>query len=65
MPLERWRPGQQIRDRFRIALPGGMPPGLYTLYLGAFRGDQRLPVTPVALGDGRDRLRLFQIVVQP
>jgi hypothetical protein len=65
MPLERWRPGQQIRDRFQITVPGGMPPGLYTLYLGAFRANQRLPVTPAALADGRDRLRLFQLAVHP
>jgi hypothetical protein len=63
MPLDRWRPGQQIRDRFQIALPVGMPPGLYTLYLGAFRANQRLPVSPPAFGDGRDRLRLLQIAV--
>jgi hypothetical protein len=65
MPLERWRPGQQIRDRFQITLPVGSPPGLYTLYLGAFRANERLPVTPPALADGRDRLRLFQITVRP
>ena len=65
MPLERWRPGQEIRDRFQISLPAGSPPGLYTLYLGAFRAGERLPVTPPALADGRDRLRLFQITVRP
>ena len=65
MPLERWRPGQQLRDRFQITLPAGSPPGLYTLYLGAFRAGERLPVTPPALADGRDRLRLFQITVRP
>jgi|GEM_PF-369799 len=65
MPIERWRPGQQIRDRFQITLPVGTPPGLYTLYLGAFRGNQRLSVRPPALADGRERLRLFQIVVRP
>jgi choline-sulfatase len=65
MPLERWRPGQQLRDRFRIALPVGTPPGVYTLYLGAFRAGERLPVSPPALADGRDRLRLFQVTVHP
>jgi arylsulfatase A-like enzyme len=65
MPLERWRPGQQLRDRFRIALPVGTPPGVYALYLGAFRAGERLPVSPPALADGRDRLRLFQVTVHP
>jgi arylsulfatase A-like enzyme len=65
MPLERWRPGQQIRDRFKIALPVGAPPGAYTLYLGAFHGAERLPVAPAALSDGHDRLRVFQLPVGP
>jgi hypothetical protein len=65
MPLERWRPGQQIRDRFPIALPAGTPPGLYTLYLGATAAGERLPVTPPALADARNRLRLLQFMVRP
>jgi arylsulfatase A-like enzyme len=64
MPLERWRPGQQIRDTHRVGLPPGTPPGVYTLYLGAFRGADRLPVTPRALSDGRDRLRVGAFIVQ-
>jgi arylsulfatase A-like enzyme len=65
MPLERWRPGQQIRDRFKIPLPPGTPPGLYTLYLGAYHAAERLPVTPPALADARNRLRLLQFTVRP
>ncbi|HEY4393825.1 MAG TPA: hypothetical protein VGP64_07180, partial [Polyangia bacterium] len=65
MPLERWRPGQQIRDRFKIPLPAGAPPGVYTLYLGAYHGAERLPVTPPALADARHRLRLLQFTVRP
>jgi hypothetical protein len=64
MPLDRWRPGQQIRDLQRIAIPRTSPPGVYTLYLGAFRGAERLPVTPRALSDGRDRLRVATFVVR-
>src|SRR4029453_7049015 len=30
MPLERWRPGQTIRDSQRIAMPAGSNPGTYT-----------------------------------
>jgi hypothetical protein len=64
MPLERWRPGQQIRDRLRIVLPPTMPPGNYTLYVGAYRPPaERLPVRPPALSDGQNRLRLLTITV--
>jgi hypothetical protein len=65
MPLERWRPGQQIRDRQRIGIPLGAAPGLYTLYVGAFRADRRMPATPAALTDGKDRLRLLSFTVLP
>ena len=65
MPIERWRPGQALRDRQRIPIPPGTPRGTYTLYLGAFRGAERLPVTPAALNDGNNRLRLLSFVVSP
>ena len=65
MPPERWRPGQVLRDHQRIAIPPGTPPGTYTLYVGAYRGAQRLPVTPAALNDGGDRLRLLSFTVTP
>ena len=61
MPLERWRPGQRIRDQQRIPIFAGAPPGVYTMYVGAFRGDQRLPVDPPALSDGKDRLGCSQL----
>jgi arylsulfatase A-like enzyme len=58
MPLSRWRPGQSIRDTQRIPMPPGGPRGTYTLYLGAYRGAEHLPVTPKALVDPAGRLRL-------
>jgi arylsulfatase A-like enzyme len=64
LPVDRWRPGQQIRDRQRIAVPPGTPPGSYTLYVGAFRGGARMPVTPAASSDGKDRLRVLTLVVR-
>jgi arylsulfatase A-like enzyme len=64
LPVERWRPGQRIRDRQRIAIPPGTPPGLYTLSFGAFRAGGRLPVLPRSLTDGHDRLRLGSFVVR-
>jgi arylsulfatase A-like enzyme len=63
MPLERWRPGQQIRDAQRISVPPETPAGSYTLYLGAFRRGDRMRVTPAPLTDGKDRLRVFTFVV--
>jgi hypothetical protein len=64
-PLERWRPGQSIRDRLPITFTGAMPPGTYTVFVGLFKGNERAKVTPASASDGHDRLRLATIVVQP
>jgi len=63
-PVERWRPGQRIRDRQHIAFPSTIPPGTYTLSLGFYRRNERMPVTPPQLGDGSNRLRVATITVQ-
>jgi hypothetical protein len=65
MPLERWRPGQTIRDGQRLAMPAGSSPGTYTLYLGLYRGADRMPVTPPSLSDGAKRLRVLSFAVTP
>jgi choline-sulfatase len=64
MPLERWRPGQNIRDTQHIFMPPGSPRGTYTLYMGAFRGSAHLTATPKALTDGVGRLRVGTFVVR-
>jgi choline-sulfatase len=64
MPLSRWRSGQTIRDTWRIPIPPGGPRGTYTLYIGAFRAAQHLPVTPKTLADAAGRLRLGTFVVR-
>jgi arylsulfatase A-like enzyme len=63
-PMERWRPGQHIRDRLPITFTASMPPGTYSVYVGLFKGASRAPVTPASASDGRDRLRLATITVQ-
>jgi arylsulfatase A-like enzyme len=63
-PMERWRPGQRIRDRLRITFTQAMPPGIYTVTVGLFKGNARAPVTPASASDGHDRLRLATITVQ-
>jgi hypothetical protein len=57
-------PGQRIADRQRIAIPASTPRGVYTLYVGAFKGPARMKVAPAALSDGKDRLRLLQFTVR-
>jgi hypothetical protein len=64
MPLERWRPGQAIRDTYRIPLPPNAPRGTYTLLVGAFRGGEHLAVSPKTLADAAGRLRLGTFTVR-
>jgi arylsulfatase A-like enzyme len=63
-PMERWHPGQRIRDRLHIAFPPTAPAGVYSVYVGLFKGGQRLPVSPTSASDGHDRLHLATILVQ-
>jgi hypothetical protein len=64
LPVESWHPGQRIRDQQSIGVPVGSPRGPYTLYIGSFKGAGRLKVTPPALTDGHDRLKLGTFVVR-
>ncbi len=63
-PMERWHPGQRIRDRLHITFPPTSPAGVYSVYVGLFKGGQRLPVSPAGTSDSHDRLRLATILVQ-
>ena len=63
-PIERWRPGQHIRDRERIGFPAYTPPGVYTVYVGLFKKTDRIPVTPTAASDVKNRLRVTTIRVE-
>ncbi len=62
-PMERWRPGQHVRDRMSITFTTAMPPGVYAVYVGLFKGSARQPVLPASVSDGHDRLRVATITV--
>jgi choline-sulfatase len=64
-PVERWRPGQKIRDRFTVRFGADFPPGLHTLSIGFWKPPSaRLPVKPAELQDGQDRLRVISFSVE-
>jgi len=44
-PTYTWQPEQRIVDRFGLALPDTLAPGQYTVLVGLYQGDARLPVT--------------------
>jgi hypothetical protein len=58
-PTSAWRTGELIVDAFRKTVPLEAPPGRYEVWVGLYRGNDRLPV--VAAGpvtDGVDRIRV-------
>jgi arylsulfatase A-like enzyme len=59
-PVDRWRPGQTIRDQHRFTLDPNLPIGLYTLYIGLWKGSERMPVSPA---DGDNRLKVIEFQV--
>jgi arylsulfatase A-like enzyme len=64
-PLERWKPGERIRDRHSFRIDANAPPGTYTIWLGAWhRKDGRLPITPPEAADGDRRARAVTFEVR-
>ncbi|MCB0238454.1 MAG: hypothetical protein KDH08_07360, partial [Anaerolineae bacterium] len=61
-PAPTWRPGEVIRDEYRLSLPADLPAGDYQIEIGMYDPQtlERLPVP----GHG-DRLMLARYVCQP
>ncbi len=63
-PVAQWQPGQRIRDRHALRFGPQTRPGEYQIFVGFWRGQERLPVTPPDRNDGVNRLRLVTITVR-
>jgi hypothetical protein len=64
-PTSRWQPGDIVRERYVIALPGSLPAGMYNVRLGWFdpvRGP-RLPVRNPSALDRDDSVAAAEIEV--
>jgi hypothetical protein len=64
---EKWRPGESLLDHYQLALPGDLPPGIYTLTIGWYNETAgRLSITDAAGQSAGDALTLEQIrIAQP
>jgi hypothetical protein len=62
-PVRLWDQGDVIIDRQEISVPATSPAGVYTLYVGLFRGESRLKVTEGPRDDA-DRVKAGTIRVQ-
>jgi hypothetical protein len=62
-PVRLWDEGDVILDRQVVAVPATDPPGVYTLYVGLYRGDSRLRIVKGDKDDA-DRIRAGTVRVQ-
>jgi len=57
-PTTSWLPGEVIADRVLLHVPANLPGGRYTLLVGLYDGNVRLP-----LRNGRDAVRLGELAL--
>jgi len=64
-PTSRWKPGDIVRERYVLALPGSLPAGKYQIRLGWFDpvGGPRLPVLNPGPADRDDRAVVAELDV--
>lgn len=63
-PIDRWQPGQRLRDRWSNTLSLDVAPGRYALVLGLFRANERMPVEQRGQQDPQRRVMLGWIEVR-
>lgn len=61
-----WRPGEFLIDRWEGTVPMDAPTGIYDVWAGLYRGDERLEVTAgdAKLHDGDNRVNVGQITIE-
>jgi hypothetical protein len=62
-PVRLWDQGDVIIDRQEVSIPATSPAGVYTVYVGLFRGESRLKVTD-GPHDQTDRVKAGTVRVQ-
>jgi 4-amino-4-deoxy-L-arabinose transferase-like glycosyltransferase len=60
---ERWQVGRLVEDTFSVCVDYGNPAGLYRLYAGLYKDQDRLEVDDSSLHDGHNRFRLGKVQV--
>jgi serine/threonine protein kinase len=64
-PTNTWRAGERLLDPYALSLPANMPPGLYWVRIGLYRGSHRLPVKDPGLAKAdQDAVLVRQIEVR-
>lgn len=63
-PVRLWDEGDIVLDRQTLTVPANYRPGVYTLFIGFYSGNDRLTITPADLDDGEKRLRAGTLIVR-
>lgn len=63
-PTDTWRPGAVIRDPYRLDLPPDTPPGAYSLHIGLYTDEGRIPIASGDEAPG-DSLRVPVTIANP
>jgi len=53
-PTNTWTVGAEMEDPYDLLLPSSIPPGMYELEIGLYKGEHRLPVIDPGLARARD-----------
>jgi hypothetical protein len=66
-PTTDWQPGEVVRDRVRLALPGDIAPGTYHIFVGMYdeATGERLPLSVQGQRLSGDTLGLADMTVSP
>ena len=65
LPTRYWVPGDVVKDHYEIDVPVYSTEGIYTIYMGFYKGSERLKVLPGQAHDGENRLILGKLRVIP
>lgn len=64
-PFSWWRKGQYIRYQHEVTVPASTRPGRYTLWMGIYKGNERMKVTSDQLQAVDRRVPILEIEVVP
>ncbi len=63
-PSSEWKVGEILRDDYEMVVPANYPYQRFTLFMGWWKGQERLPVNQSHQHDGNNRVRTANIGIQ-
>ncbi|TXD36519.1 hypothetical protein FRC98_11815 [Lujinxingia vulgaris] len=63
-PTSRWLPGDIVRDEHTLTIDRYSTPGTYTIWIGFYKGSDRMDVSPRKGHDGQNRVKVAEIEIE-